>query len=393
VYDTNNPITSYHLITQCIENPSPSWNESHVIWNYNDQVGRYPAKLNGFVWVAAHDSRNTVPPFTDTDGIRAMGYYDGTDLPYYYFMASNFATSDRWFNPVMTRTHPNREFLIAGTSQGRVYPNGTNAQDSSYLTAKTIFEELQNAGITWKIYVDPVGSPCQSNPTPACLMGLSYLHEFAYSQTVLANYPQNIATLAQYQADLTNGTLPQVAQIEPNSDGGFDEHPATSDTSPTDTQYGAHYVATQIINPLMQSPSWKDSAFILTFDEYGGLYDHVPPQPAVSPDGIKPVDLMTNDVCTTITGPICDFTYTGYRVPLIVVSPFTKKNYVSHTVADLTAVLKLIETRFNVPALTRRDAAQMDMTEFFDFTNVPWATPPTPPTQPTNSPCYATHLP
>jgi phospholipase C len=318
-------------------------------------------------------------------------------------MASNFATSDRWFSPVMTRTHPNREFLIAGTSQGRVYPNGTNAQDTGFLTAKTIFEELQAAGITWKIYVDPLGSPCQSNPTPACLMGLTYLHEFSYSQTVLAQYPQNIAPLSQYTTDLANGTLPQVAQIEPNTDGGFDEHPATSDTAPTDVQYGANYVS-GLINALMQSPSWKDSAFILTYDEFGGLYDHVPPQPAVSPDGTKPVDLNPatgpngsgGDVCTGATGPTCDFTYTGYRVPLIVVSPFTKKNYVSHTVADLTAILKLIETRFNVPSLTNRDAAQMDMTEFFDFANPPWTTPPAPsviPRQITSGPCYATSLP
>ena len=394
VYDTNNPISSFHMITQCAENTSPSWNESHVIWNFNDQVGKYPAKLNGFVWVAAHDGRNMQPTFTDADGIRAMGYYNDTDLPYYYFMASNFATSDRWFHPVMTRTHPNREFLIAATSQGRVYPNNTNAQDTGYLTAKTIFEELQAAGITWKIYVDPAGSPCQSNPTPACLLGLSYLHEFAYSQTVLAQYPQNIATLAQYHQDLVNGTLPQVAQVEPNTEGGFDEHPATSDQFPTDIQYGANYVATQLINPLMQSPSWKDSAFILTYDEYGGLYDHVPAQPTVSPDGIKPVDLNPGDVCANgFTGPICDFTYTGYRVPLIVVSPFAKKNYVSHTVTDFTAILKLIETRFGVPALTKRDAAQIDMTEFFDFANPPWTTPPVPPVQPTNGACYMTHLP
>jgi phospholipase C len=393
VYDVNNPVASFHLITQCTENTSPSWNESHVIWDFNDQVGLYPARLNGFVWAAAHDGRNYQPPFTDTNGIRAMGYYDGNDLNYYYFMASNFATSDRWFHPVMTRTHPNREYLIAATSQGRVYPNGTDPQDSSLLTATTIFEELQAAGITWKIYVDPTGSKCAGTPNdPACLLTLSYVQFFTFGQTIPSKYPQNIAPISQYFMDLQNGTLPQVAQIEPATDAGLDEHPSSADALPTNIQLGANYVSS-LINALMQSPSWSDSAFILTFDEYGGLNDHVSPQRTVSPDGIKPVDLMTNDLCTYSTGPTCDFTYTGYRVPLIVVSPYTKKNYVSHTVTDFTAILKLIETRFKVPALTKRDAAQIDMTEFFDFANPPWMTPPVPPVQHTNGACYMTQLP
>lgn len=392
-FDTSNPVASYHLLTQCVENPSPSWNESHVDWNFNDQVGKYPAMLDGFVYTAAHDARNYQPPFNDVNGVRAMGYYDGNDLNYYYFMASNFGTSDRWFNPEMTRTNPNREYLIAGTSQGRAYPPGTNAQDSTPLTATTIFEELQKAGISWKIYVDPKGSNCSGPPyDPACLLQLSYVKEFAFGQTIPAAYPQNIAPISQYFTDAQNGTLPAVAQIEPGTDAGTDEHPSNSDAVPTNSQTGAAYIAT-MINQLMQSPSWKDSAFILTFDEAGGFYDHVPPQPTVSPDGIKPVDLQPGDVCTTITGPTCDFTYTGYRVPLIVVSPFTKKNYVSHTTADFTAILKLIETRFGVPSLTKRDAAQMDMTEFFDFTNPPWITPPTPPAQNVNGACYLDKLP
>ncbi len=94
-----------------------------------------------------------------------------------------------------------------------------------------------------------------------------------------------------------------------------------------------------------------------------------------------------------MTGPTCDFVFTGYRVPLIVVSPYAKKNYVSHNVADTTAILKLIETRFGVPALTKRDAAQIDMTEFFDFNNPSWMTPPSPPAQNTNGACYVDHLP
>jgi phospholipase C len=392
-YDPANPVTSYHFQTECTENPSPSWNEAHVDWDYNDQVGNSAPALDGFVWSNAHDARSISPPYYDTDGLRAMGYYDGDDLNYYYFMASNFATSDRWFHPAMTRTDPNREYLIAATSQGDAYPRGTNAQDQALLTAKTIFEELQDAGISWRIYVNPQGSNCSGPPyDAACLLTLSYVQNFAFGQSIPTKYPQNIAPISQYFTDVKNGTLPQVAQIEPASDAGLDEHPSDYDTMPENVQLGAQYVST-LINALMQSPSWKDSAFILTFDESGGFFDHASPQPEPSPDGIKPADLQPNDVCTTSTGPTCDFVYTGYRVPLIVVSPFAKKHYVSHTVADTTAILKMIETRFNLPPLTKRDAAQPDMSEFFDTSNPPWTTPPNPPAQDTNGACYLDHLP
>jgi phospholipase C len=143
----------------------------------------------------------------------------------------------------------------------------------------------------------------------------------------------------------------------------------------------------------MKSKSWKDSAFILTYDEAGGLYDHVPAHTAVSPDGIKPVDLQPNDICTTTTGPNCNFTYTGYRVPLLVVSPYAKKHYVNHTASDYTAILKLIETRFGLASLTKRDAAQQNMMAFFNFNYPPWTTPPTPPAQYTGGSCYLNQLP
>jgi phospholipase C len=322
-----------------------------------------------------------------------MGYYTGDDLNYYYFMASKFATSDRWFNAAMTRTQSNREYMIAATSQGYAYPIGTDASDTTLINSPTIFQELQSAGITWKIYVDPSFSPCTGPPyDPACLLTLSYVQNFQWGQTIPTAYPNNIVPISQYFTDVANGTLPQVAQIEPATDAGRDEHPSTSDSQPNDIQLGASYVST-LINALMTSTSWSDSAFILTYDEDGGLYDHVSPQATVSPDNISPVDLLPGDICTTTSGPTCDFVYTGYRVPLIVVSPYTKQNYVSHTVADTTAILKFIETRFNVPALNARDATQMDMTEFFDFTNPPWTTPPSPPAQNTSGACYLTTLP
>lgn len=381
------PVPSYHLVTQCLENPSPSWNESHVDFNLTDHVSG-TATLDGFLWTAAHDARNQVPAFFDTNGVRAMGYYDGNDLNYYYFMASNFATSDAWFSPVMSRTPPNRMYLLAGTSHGHAYD--LNKSGSPQLPDPIIFQVLQQHAITWKIYVHPDASGCI---TPQCLYKQSYVQNFLYGNTILQNFPQNILPISQYFADVQSGTLPQVAMIEPASPVSLDEHPSDLDVpNPPNIQKGAQYVQS-LIDALMLSPSWKDSAFILTFDEFGGFYDHVPPQPTVSPDGIPPSDLQPGDVCTNSTGPTCDFTYTGYRVPLIVVSPFARKNYVSHTVADYTAILKFIETRFNLLPLTNRDAAQMNMTEFFDLVNMPWQIPPVPPQQNTNGACYLDHLP
>lgn len=380
------PIASFHLLTECTENPSPSWNEGHISNNYFDPTSG-TAKLDGFVFSAAHDARNMQPPLTDVAGARAMGYYDGSDLNYYYFLASNFGTSDRWFAPVNTRSPANHMYLLGATSQGRVYPLG----DNETITAPPIFQSLQQAGVTWKIYVHPDATGCSS---PTCLMNLSYVRLFAYASTILSQFPQNIVSDTQFITDAQSGSLPQVAFIETPSNVGLDEHPSDFDVDPPccSIQAGAQWVST-LIGALMNGPSWKDSVFILTYDEAGGFYDHVAPAPSVNPDGIKPNDLQPGDVCTTSSGPNCDFTYTGFRVPLLVISPFAKKNFVSHSPADYTAILKFIETRFGLPSLTARDAAQIDMTEFFDFGNPPWITPPAPPAQSTGGACYLDHLP
>ena len=389
-------IQSFKLQSQCVENPSPSWNESHVAWNVADPLSM-TATMDGFVHAAAHDVRNLQyvpganPPESDVNGMRVMGYYDQDVLPYYYFMASNFGTSDRWFSPVMTRTQPNREFLMAATSLGHVYPPLGASEDtggSTQFTNKTIFQALEEAGKSWKIYV--TDSQFGSLP-PHTELGM---YTFANSHT------DHFVPASKFLDDVKNGNLPAVAEIDPGFASGTDEHAGQDDSKPgAKIQAGANYVAS-LINALMQSPSWKDTVFILTFDEGGGFFDHVPPQPTVSPDGIKPVDLNpgTNgngDICSDPTkqGITCDFVFTGFRVPIIVISPFSKKSYVSHTVADHTAILKFIETRFNISSLTARDAAQIDMTEFFDFT-APWMTPPSNiPSQPTNAPCYMDHLP
>jgi len=375
----NSPaVASFHMLSQCVENPSPSWNESHVDWNMNSPLSG-TATMDGWVRTAAHDARTGTPIFNDINGIRAMGYYDGTDLPYYYFMASNFGTSDRWFSPAMTRTQPNRMYLMAATSAGRAYPLTTTK-----LPNKTIFEALNDKGVSWRVYVtDDTNVPLSSG---------TELSMFTFAPT----HQSGFAPASQFLTDLTTGNLPAVAEIDPGFAAGTDEHAGVDPNAPSGRiQTGSKYVST-LINALMKSPYWKDSVFILTWDEGGGFYDHVPPVPMPSPDGIKPstsIDLMPGDICTTATGPTCDFVYTGYRVPLIVISPFSKKNYVSHTPADYTAILKFIETRFGLDPLTERDKAQFNMSEFFDFVNAPWMTPPTPPVQPDTMPCYMDHLP
>jgi phospholipase C len=171
--------------------------------------------------------------------------------------------------------------------------------------------------------------------------------------------------MKQYFADLESGNFPQVALVE--SVTAMDEHPGHGNNL-----IGQQYVA-KIMNAFMNSPVYKDGVFILTYDEFGGLYDHVVPIPVPNPDGIKPILSSTH-----VPG---DFDRTGFRLPLIVVSPFVKPNYVSHVQTDSTAILKLIETRFGLPNLTLRDAVASDMTDFFDFSTPtgPLATPPKPP--------------
>src|SRR6266404_3966466 len=345
-FDCASQVAAFKLQTQCTENMSPSWNESHRARNRQDPTSA-TATMDGFVWTAAHFAQDS--GFRDVQGLRAMGYYDASALPYYYFMASQFATSDRWFSPVMARTQPNRIFDFAATTAGHVY------EPTTTLDVKTIFHLLDAAKVNYRIY--------ETDPS---VSSMNFFTNFR------ATHQPNFAPLSDYFKDLGQGTLPPVVFIETGQLSGQDEHPDNP------IQQGAAFTA-NVINALMTSSAWKDSVFILSYDEGGGGYDHVPPASAVSPDGIPPQDLRPTDTPG-------DFNFTGFRVGTIVISPFSRKNYVSHTTMDTTAILKFIETRFGLPSLTKRDAAQPDMLEFFDFDRVPWATPPAPPAQPNNMP-------
>ncbi len=365
---TGPAIAPYHMKTGCIEDLSSSWQEAHNDVNLhspNEGSWGTPPPMNGFAAMAggfaAHTGAN------DVAGKRAMGYFTADDLPFYYWGATTFATSDRWFSGALTRTQPNRMYWLAATSNGYAFPGAASNDPHPPMfldSRKNIFQLLEENGITWKVYVsDKAYRKGTLNGTY-----LSYFYTFGNKHT------DKIVPMSQFATDATAGTLPQVAMLE--SDSGHDEHPLDQ------IDVGMRSVWDQV-TALMNSPSWKDSIFILTYDEGGGLYDHVPPASMPKPDDRNPI--------LTAGDPTGFFDTTGFRVPLIVFSPFAKPAYVSHTPADFTAALKLIETRFDLPSLTERDKAQMDMTEFFDW-SAPNLKSTSPPVQP-GLPCYFDHLP
>jgi phospholipase C len=212
--------------------------------------------MNGFAYEAGAFAANA--GLLDVTGMRAMGYYDQTQLNYYYFMAAQFAISDRFFSPLMAKSEPNHLFNFAATSQGWV------SVPTSQLTATTIFNLLEKAGISWKIYY-----------TDTTSTGAPDTYAVFFSQ--LNGLISHVVPLSEYFTDLQNGSLPAVALIDAGRDSGLDEHPDNN------VQTGAQQ-AEKVINALMNSTSWSNSVFILTWDEGGGLYDHVPPAATVNPD-------------------------------------------------------------------------------------------------------------
>ena len=140
-----------------------------------------------------------------------------------------------------------------------------------------------------------------------------------------------------------------------------------SEENPQDVRIGERFVS-QVVNALTSGPGWAHTALIWLYDEHGGYYDHVPPPAAIPPDDIPPMLPMGSQ-------PGAYDRY-GFRVPAVIVSPFAKPGFVSNTVRDHTAVLRFIETKWNLGALTRRDAMADDLSDCFDFTMPRLLTPP-----------------
>jgi phospholipase C len=448
--------TSYPLFkftSTCVDDMSSDWLASYGDVNRFDFLATRPINMDGFVHNAEGYANSCSEPgaggscagsFTDTTGQRAMGYYDQGFLNYYYYMASQFAVSDRWFSPVSSKSIDNRiATFTGGTTQGLVKDPGGD-DNLGQLDIPTIFQELDQAGVTWKIYYTVTQGYCleeddcqgsSNDKYPATdFSTLSYSYQYLYenpsgspctaptqqssvvgdSSNSFCIDPSHIAPLSTYFSDLANGTLPSFAFIEAGY-GNNDEHPGSGQS----ILQGQAQVA-NIVGSLMSSSSWGSSVFFLSYDEGGGPYEHVPPVPghsndntdgslgtiqdisqiAVNPDSYNPCvpsggvatlhcDLASTDPGANSGDAAAEQGFAaqlGFRVPNIIISPFTRKHYVSHTPMDHTAVIRFVESRFigSSAHLTAHDAAQPNLLEFFDFNNVPWATPPNPPSPATD---------
>ena len=443
--DQGQSFSLFKFNSTCIDDMSSAWLESYGdVDRYDFSLNR-AISMNGFVHTAEGfaNSGSGDGTYSDFVGQRAMGYYDQDLLNYYYYMGSQFAVSDRWFSPVSSKSTPNRiATMTGGTTQGLVNDPFVDDGITTGLNIETIFEELDQNSVSWKIYYSITAGGCtdedgdcgptgKSNDFP-----ITTFSDFTYSGKYLYANPQHaactaptvgsqqavgdstnafcvdpthIAPLAQYMSDVANNTLPSYAFIE-TAYGSSDEHPGSGQS----ILQGQKQVAS-IINALMQSPSWPSSVFFLSYDEPGGPFDHVPPVPGHSNDntdsslgtipdiGAIAVNADSYEPCVPAGGVAtihCDLqpgdpgtnagdapaqqgfaAQLGFRLPNLVISPFVRKHYVSHIPMDHTAILKFVESRFiNSSAhLTNRDAAQPDLLDFFDFTGVPWATAPTPP--------------
>jgi len=445
--DEGAPFSLFKLKSTCIDDATSSWLESYGDVYRWDFTPSRPIKMDGFVHTAenysklcaANNGTGCSGAMTDLLGKRVMGYYDQDFLNYYYYMASQYTISDRWFSPISSKSIPNRiATFTGGTLQGLVFDPGAD-DHLPQLQVNSIFQELDGAKVPWKIYYSVTQGACLSADDcsatasaqyPATDFGyVSYSYKYLYenptgaaciaptqASSVVGDKgntfcvdPTHIAPLSTYFTDLTNGTLPAFSFIEAGY-GHNDEHPGSGQS----ILAGQQQVA-KVINAFVASPAWKDSIFFLTYDEGGGPYDHVPPVPkhsndftaaslgsipdiasiAVNPDGYNPClpagsaptlhcDLNSSNPgahpgdATTLQGVSAQL---GFRVPNLVVSSFSRKHYVSHVPMDHTAILKFVENRFIGPSahLTARDAAQPNLLDMFDFTGRPWAVPPTPP--------------
>jgi len=275
-------VTPYHFRLHDTSDIHHDWQTIHREWNNG--------KMDGF--------------FT-ADGKSSLGYYNGSDIPYYYALADSFTLCGNYFSYQLGPTLPNRIALWTGTTGGftrnhRIPPG--------ILTWPTIIDLLDDHNISWKCY--NLGTGMGSTPEVEFINALPFFKRWFKDKRLY--YRET-----DYYNDLKEGSLPQVTYLI--SDAFSSEHP------PLNIVSGEKKMA-KVINALIQSSLWTSSVFFLTYDEGGGFFDHVPP-------------------------PQFDAYGTGMRVPTLVISPWVKRGYVSGHLYEHNSLMKFLERRFRLPTL------------------------------------------
>lgn len=400
--DDGHTVLAFHDSRRCVApDLDHGWAGTHNEANFNFPNDTLHLTLSdGFVRQndATEQHDNGVENATED---QTMNFYNQDEIPFYYDLAQKFAINDRYFCPVLGPTFPNRSYFMAATSFGHLTTSEIFPPPGGYKPITgTIFDLLDKNKVTWADYFQDVPQGGSFRPFPGDPHFL----------------PLKLF-LAQVAGRPGVPELPSVSFVDPNF-GVFgiktenDEHP------PTDIQRGQAFIS-QVVNAVRNGPLWKDSIIFITYDEHGGFYDHVAPPRARqghqrTPDGIFPglcadasnppaseqpgggaecIISFNNEkaFCAAFaanpTGPFPDecasFDQLGFRVPFLAISPFSKPQYVSHTVGDHTSLLALIEKRFlNVDTdrdgdtdarqhLTLRDLHANTLEDMFDFDRSP----------------------
>ena len=362
----SNPVSggfqkSFHLQGTCQPGSvMQNWNSSHI------QIDG--GKMDGFA-------------ATSTS---AMGYWDESDIPFYYSLAKTFCVGDRCFASAPCQTYPNRRFLYSGTAQGTIATDTSTNFGLPPPANGTLMDKMTDNGVSWRSYFTDL---------PALVIVPQNLE----------NHPLNFSPIPQFYTDCLLGTLPAVSFVDPEfniiSTVGspiFDflktavttvpnvpqdvidlvhsldvkvNAQGASEENPDDISIGEAFVAS-VVSAVMASPNWARTLLVWTYDEHGGYYDHVPPVNVPEPDDIPPKLAKTN-----IPG---EYNITGMRVPTVVVSPYSKPNAVTSVMHDHTSIIATIAAKWNLPALTYRDANANTLLDFLDLKNPPaFLTPPT----------------
>jgi len=277
-------------------------------------------------------------------GLDAYVYAPEQNIPNYWAYAHRFVLADRYFTSVHGPSLPNHLFTIAAQSGGAIdnvssshtgvncdgTPGGTvtvisadgkRAEQSPCFDLTTLPDRLNAAGITWRYYIESGNGVFDT------------IRKFHGNPS----WSKNISTTAQFVSDAQTGNLPAMSWVIPPYSAS--EHPPNSICD------GENWT-TATLSELMQGPAWGTTAVFITYDDFGGFYDHAAP-PQVDQFGLGP------------------------RVPLLIISPFARKGYVSHTLYEHSSILKFVETRYGLSPLTVRDAGASDMLDSFDFNQAP----------------------